>query len=101
MMSAFLGLNIAARGLYAGQVALAVTTNNMSNVNTPGYSRQTPLQRAAGPAAVYNGYGRLGIGSQVDTVERIRDLRLDKSIGKKMIHWANGNPSKGCLLKLS
>ncbi|HWR07508.1 flagellar hook-associated protein FlgK [Sporomusa sp.] len=78
MMSAFLGLNIATRGLYASQAALGVTTHNISNVNTPGYSRQSPLQRASGPAAYYNGHSRLGIGSQVDTVERIRDLRLDQ-----------------------
>ncbi|SMC96169.1 flagellar hook-associated protein FlgK [Sporomusa malonica] len=78
MMSTFLGLTIATRGLYASQASLGVASHNLSNVNTPGYSRQSPMQQAAGPAAVYNGRSRLGIGTQVDTVLRIRDLRLDQ-----------------------
>ncbi len=33
-------LSIAVQALQAEQGALSVTTNNISNVNTPGYSRQ-------------------------------------------------------------
>lgn len=40
MSTSFLGLNSAYSGLTANQYALRVTSHNIANVNTEGYSRQ-------------------------------------------------------------
>jgi flagellar hook-associated protein 1 len=55
-------LNIGASGLNAAQVALTTVGNNISNVNTTGYSRQTVLQ----VEAVAQSAGQYTIGSGVD-----------------------------------
>ena len=78
MASTFAGLAIAARGLSASQTGLLVTSNNISNANTEGYSRQVVSQSAAGPAAIYSGKGMIGGGVQVNSVDRVRDIRLDE-----------------------
>jgi flagellar hook-associated protein 1 FlgK len=78
MASTFTGLSIANRGLASSQAGLAVTTNNISNVNTSGYSRQTATQVSVGPAAVYSSRGAVGGGSEVTSVDRIRSFRLDQ-----------------------
>ncbi len=77
MASTFMGISIANRGLAASQAGLAVTTNNMSNVNTTGYSRQVVSQTAVGPAAVYNS-SYVGSGVSVDSIDRVRSFRLDQ-----------------------
>lgn len=76
MGSTFLGLSIATRGLYASQGGLSVTSNNISNVNTEGYSRQTVTQSAIAPAAVYS--SSIGGGAEVTSIDQIRDSRLDQ-----------------------
>ncbi len=78
MASTFMGLSIANRGLASSQTGLSVTTNNISNVNTTGYSRQTVTQVAIGPAAVYSGNNYVGSGSDVTSVDRVRSFRLDQ-----------------------
>ena len=40
MTSTFHGLEIGKRSLYTQQAALTTAGNNISNANTPGYSRQ-------------------------------------------------------------
>lgn len=77
MSSTFMGISIANRGLAASQAGLAVTSNNMSNVNTTGYSRQVVNQTAVGPAAVYSS-SYVGSGASVESVDRVRSFRLDQ-----------------------
>ncbi|WP_333593797.1 flagellar hook-associated protein FlgK [Anaerospora hongkongensis] len=77
MASTFMGMSIATRGLTASQAGLAVTNNNMSNVNTNGYSRQVVNQTAVGPAAVYSS-NYVGAGVSVESVDRVRSFRLDQ-----------------------
>lgn len=77
MASTFVGVAISNRGLTAAQVALATTTNNISNVNTTGYSRQVVNQVAIGPAAVYS-RSTVGSGSEVTSVTRVNSFRLDQ-----------------------
>lgn len=78
MNSTYTGIYIASRGLYSSQAGLAVTSNNMSNANTTDYSRQTVNQTTLNVAAVYDGHAILGNGSQVTSVDRTRDARLDQ-----------------------
>lgn len=77
MSSTFMGLSIASRGLSASQVGLAVTTNNMSNIDTTGYSRQVVNQTSIGPAAVYSN-SLVGAGVDVTSVDRVYSFRLDQ-----------------------
>lgn len=77
MASTFMGLSIANRGLSAAQIALATTTNNMSNIDTAGYSRQVVNQTSIGPAAVYSS-SLVGSGVEVASVDRVRSFRLDQ-----------------------
>ncbi len=62
-------LNIGTTALSASQLAIQVAGQNLSNIATPGYSRQTahlaPIA-GAGPASAGRGVGILGIQRHVD-----------------------------------
>jgi flagellar hook-associated protein 1 FlgK len=55
-------------GLEAAQAGLLTASHNISNVNTPGYSRQTVVQTTNEPQ--FTGAGFFGTGVRVDTVRR-------------------------------
>ena len=82
-VSSFMGLNTALRGLLAQQRGLDVTSHNLANANTVGYSRQEaslvaaqPLEIGAG--ALANGSGALlGQGVEVEAYRRLRSDFLD------------------------
>lgn len=65
-------------GLKLFQVAAEVTSENIANVNTPGYSRQRVLFETA-PPTTHNGFP-LGTGVRVQTVERYYDSLLQKQL---------------------
>ena len=71
-------LETARRALQAQQVGLGVTSHNIANATTPGYSRQragfVPTQPLPQP------YGLLGTGVTVDAVTRMRDQFVDGQI---------------------
>lgn len=77
MTSTFFGLNIAASGLRASNAALNTTANNISNVNTKGYSRQTVNQEANDALRVFATYGCAGAGVDTIAIERVRDSFYD------------------------
>ena len=81
MASTFAGLSITSRGLSAAQIGLTTTTNNMSNIDTEGYSRQVVSQSSIGPAAVYSS-SLVGSGVEVTSVDRVNSFRLDQK------YWA-------------
>jgi flagellar hook-associated protein 1 len=64
-------LNTALSGLMADQAALATTTNNVANVDTPGYSRQEPVLAESDPVEI--GPLTFGTGVTLQNVESIRD----------------------------
>ena len=66
-------LNIAVSGLNASQVALNVASNNIANVNTPGYSRQ----EAQFNSLYTNGPNANGLGVDVGGVRRVADEYLN------------------------
>lgn len=82
-MSTFFGLNISRLGLQAQQKALEVTSHNIANANTPGFSRQVASLRPTTPLPYANGKGALGTGVLVDEVSRIRDRFLDSQIRRE------------------
>ena len=77
MTSTFFGLNIAASGLRAANAALNTTANNISNVNTDGYSRQKVKQEASDAIRVFAKYGCAGAGVDTIAIERVRDSFYD------------------------
>jgi len=64
-------IGIAVTGLNSAQGGLVTTGHNISNVNTPGYSRQQVVQAPNPPQA--SGAGFFGTGSNIQTVRRAYD----------------------------
>jgi len=64
-------LSVGSSALLAYSRALSTTSHNISNVNTPGYSRQRV--ELATPAGAGTGSGFIGTGVSVSTVARIAD----------------------------
>ena len=61
-------LSVATGAMIANQAVLQTTGNNIANVNTPGYSRQTAvLQTVQGQ---FTGGGYIGKGVALTTIER-------------------------------
>ncbi len=85
MSSQFFGLNIAYSGLLAANANLNTTANNISNVQTEGYSRQTVDTQAAYPIRTFQAYGCAGAGVDTLSVERIRDGFYDQK------YWNNNS----------
>jgi flagellar hook-associated protein 1 FlgK len=78
MPSPFHGIHTASSALRAFQRALDVTGNNISNVNTPGYTRQRVEFRQTEPTQfTYGSTFSLGNGVQVGSINRIRDMFLE------------------------
>src|SRR3954468_4171640 len=82
-ISSFYGLQTSLRGLLAQQRSIDVTSHNIANASTVGYSRQEATLAAA-PAmlipanAIQNGAGaHLGAGVDVQSYRRLRDTFLD------------------------
>lgn len=76
---AFFEFNIAMSGLFAAQRGLQVTSNNISNANTTGYSRQVLSQKASTPLSGL-GVGMTGTGVDTTGVNRVRDSYIDQKI---------------------
>ena len=62
-------LNIGLSGLAANKTSLAVTGHNITNVNTPGFSRQDSVQATRVPQ--FSGAGYIGSGTTLVDVRRI------------------------------
>ena len=77
MGSTFFGLTIASSGLRAANAALNTTCNNISHVQTAGYSRQEVKTEAANALRVFATYGCAGAGVETLAIERVRDLFYD------------------------
>lgn len=78
-MSSFLGIELGTRALRSFQNALNVTGHNISNINTPGYSRQRAVMQST-PPLVLGGRLIAGTGVMTHQIERIRDLMLEQQV---------------------
>ena len=86
--SQFFGLNIGYTGLQAANAALNVTGNNISNVETKGYTRQEATQVAADALRTNTSYGMAGAGVDTKSIDQIRNEYYD------LKYWQN-NANKG------
>lgn len=83
----------AVSGMMSHQQALNTTTHNLTNIKTPGYSRQMVLYKDAPYAKVgQNGTTmmQVGMGTDIQMVRQARDLFLDQAYragnGKKQFY---------------
>lgn len=81
-VSTFSGLQTALRGITAQQRALDVTSHNIANADTAGYSRQEVAYAASAslrlPSGLNGGSGAfLGQGVEIEQFRRLRDTFLD------------------------
>jgi len=75
MPGIFQSLDIARRAIWASRLGMDVTSHNIANVNTPGYSRQRVENRAAYPLQLPQ--GQLGLGVSAEMIVRVRNGMLD------------------------
>ncbi|WNS81297.1 flagellar hook-associated protein FlgK [Domibacillus sp. DTU_2020_1001157_1_SI_ALB_TIR_016] len=97
MRSTFMGLETAKRGMFTQQSALYTTGHNISNANTPGYTRQRVNFQTTTPYPAVglnrpNIPGQMGTGVEAGSVQRIRDSFLDtqyRSESTKLGYWSS------------
>lgn len=75
MSMSFFGLDIAITGMAANQKALEVTGHNVSNLGTPGFSRQSAILVGA-PTRSYGNW-KVEMGVDVQEIRQIRDIFQD------------------------
>jgi flagellar hook-associated protein 1 FlgK len=78
MSSLNASLATALSGLTAEQGALEATSNNVANVNTPGYTREVPVLVASDPIVIDP--LTLGTGVTLKSIESIRDPILESQV---------------------
>ncbi|MDZ4722884.1 MAG: flagellar hook-associated protein FlgK [candidate division Zixibacteria bacterium] len=89
MPGLFQGLEIGKRALLTHQVTLQTIGHNISNVNTPGFSRQRVRVSSSFPESTPK--GAYGTGIQVDDIKHVRDLFLGRQFreaNKSLGDWS-------------
>lgn len=77
MASTFFGLSIATSGLRAYQASANTVANNISNVDTTGYSKQVTNMKANNALRSYTEYGTLSAGVSAESVTQLRSEYYD------------------------
>lgn len=85
MASQFFGLNIGTSALYTYSAAVNTTLNNIANVQTEGYSRQTTTIESTAALRVNAKYGSVGTGVNATQIMRERDQYYDSR------YWTNNS----------
>jgi flagellar hook-associated protein 1 FlgK len=85
MSGLFNTFNIAKRGIFVQQKAIEVTSHNIANANTEGFSRQRveiQTTRPFGMPTLNNSaeVGQLGTGAEVSAIQRVRDTFIDYQV---------------------
>jgi len=91
-------LNVAKGALLAQQRAINVTSHNIANVNTPGYSRQRVNMETNIPMSFTP--GQIGTGVQAAGIERVYDRFLGLQINAETQNLGKWEAQKGGLEKV-
>ena len=89
MANSFSGLHIAKSGLFAQRAAMEVTSNNIANANTEGYTRQRAVMSSNKAYLLNHGLqsgilnNAIGNGVSVNNIEATRDVYMDAKIIKQ------------------
>ncbi|MFZ3264121.1 MAG: flagellar hook-associated protein FlgK [Terriglobales bacterium] len=95
MSSLSASLWIAEQALQATQGALDVTTNNIANANTPGYSREVAVLSEQAP--VDQGNLAYGGGVELQQIQSIRDQVLSLQIAEQTQQQSSAQAQSGAL----
>lgn len=88
-MSGLFGtFNVGKRGLFAQQRSIDVTSHNIANANTEGYSRQRAILETTRPFGMPSmnnqvGPGQIGTGVDVSIIQRVRDSFMDYQVRRE------------------
>ena len=74
-------LNTSLQSMLAEESAISTTSNNIANVNTPGYSREIPIMEESPP--ILSGNTMVGTGVTLQSVQSVRDNILDLRIDQE------------------
>lgn len=88
MSGLFATLNTSKGAMFAQQQQVNVTSHNIANAGTPGFSRQHLVLQTGRPQLV-TGAGQVGTGVVVSEVQRARNMFLDYQIRKESTHKGN------------
>jgi len=88
MSGLFSTLNISKGAMFAQQQQVNVTSHNIANAGTAGFSRQHLILQTGRPQLV-TGAGQVGTGVVVSEVQRARNIFLDYQIRKESTHKGN------------
>jgi len=83
MQSTFFGLNIASSGLSAFHAAVTTSANNISNVQTDGYSKQVANRQTSPSLRTNAKYGTAGAGVTTTSITQLRNIYYDEK------YWVN------------
>ena len=78
MPGIYMAMEIARKALFASQTSIQVTSHNIANVNTPGYSRQEAILTEAG--AMSSSPGQLGMGTIVSGIQQKVDTLTERQL---------------------
>lgn len=81
MSSLFGTMSVAVAALEAQQAGLQTTTNNLANMNTPGYTRERPILEEADP--VWRNGIAYGQGVELEGIQSLQDQLLELQIGEE------------------
>ncbi|MBU1109304.1 MAG: flagellar hook-associated protein FlgK [Candidatus Riflebacteria bacterium] len=100
MTGTFFGLQIGKSGIFTQRKAMEVTSHNIANANTEGYSRQKAVIEASRPYMITSMYtpvvpGQVGTGSNVAQIQQFRDEFIDAKITKETntLEWKSSADS--------
>lgn len=86
MSGLFQTLNVSKSGMFAQQQYINVTSHNISNAATEGFSRQQLILQTARPQTIAGGVGQVGTGVTMQSIERTRNQFLDYQVRKETTH---------------
>lgn len=92
MRPTFSGFNTMIRGLYANQISLDTVGHNITNGNTPGYSRQIVSRVTGRSEDIFSTSGvplQMGTGAVVNGIERVRDPFIDQQLWREYSKLGN------------
>lgn len=103
MTGSFFGLQIGKSAIFTQRKAMDVTSHNIANANTEGYSRQRAVIEASRPYMITSlnapvAAQQIGTGSNVAKIEQFRDEFIDAKITKET-STLNYNKTADDLLK--
>lgn len=93
MGSGFGSYEIARSGMYVNERGLFVTGHNISNVNTPGFTRQQSISKTSYYIG-NNSNMQYGLGASIEQTRQIRHTFLDNTFRREAQELGRWNPIK-------